>query len=233
MAHLLSTSRPTPLRWPVTLSGATADRKLLAAGALAGPLYVGLGLVQALLRPAFDITRHDLSLLANGELGWIQIGNFLISGILVIAGAVGLRRTLHTGPGRTWGPLLLAGYGLGLIGAGVFIADPAFGFPPGTPADANSISWHGLLHIITAALGFAALIGSCGVFGRRFAAAHQPGWTTYCVVTGLVFLAGFVGVASGSGNNWSVIGFWIAVVLAWSWITAISLRYQRATRLDS
>lgn len=232
MAHLLSTSRPSPIHSPVPFSGAVLDRSLLIAGALAGPVYVGLGLAQGLLRPGFDLTRHDLSLLANGDLGWIQVANFLVSGLLVIAGAAGLRRTLHSGLGRTWGPLLLAGYGLGLIGAGLFAADPAFGFPPGTPADANSISWHGLLHILTAALGFAALIGSCGVFSRRFASDHQPGWSAYSMITGLVFLAGFVGVASGSGNRWSVLGFWVAVVLAWSWITAISLRYQRASRLD-
>jgi hypothetical protein len=231
VAHSLSTARPSRLHWPLAFSGADHDRSLLTAGALAGPVYVGLGLAQALLRPGFDLTRHDLSLLANGDLGWIQVGNFLVSGLLVIAGAAGLRRTLHTGLGRTWGPLLLAGYGLGLIGAGLFAADPAFGFPPGTPADANSISWRGLLHILTAALGFAALIGSCGVFGRRFAGDQQPGWSAYSIVTGLVFLAGFVGVASGSGNSWSVLGFWVAMVLAWSWITAISLRYQRAIRL--
>jgi hypothetical protein len=232
MAHSLSTARRTALRSPATLSGASLDRILLTAGALAGPVYLGLGLAQALLRPGFDISRHDLSLLANGEFGWIQIGNFLLSGVLVIGGAAGLRRSLHTGRARSWGPLLLAGYGLGLIGAGLFVADPAFGFPPGTPADANSISWHGLLHILTAALGFAALIGSCGVFSRRFATDRQSGWTAYSIVTGLVFLAGFVGVASGSGTSWTVIGFWIAVVLAWSWITAISLRYRRPTRVD-
>lgn len=210
-----------------SLSPRSLDRGLLTAGALAGPVYVALALGQALLRPGFDITRHDVSLLANGELGWIQIGNFLLSGALVIAAAVGLRRALRTRRGHTWGPLLLAGYGLGLIGAGLFSADPAFGFPAGTPADANSISWHGVLHILTAALGFAALIGSCGVFSRRFAAEQRTGWSAYSLVTGIVFLAGFVGVASGSGNSWSVIGFWIAVVLAWSWITVLSLHYRR------
>jgi hypothetical protein len=230
--HSLTTSRRPALYTPTTLSPAGLDRILLIAGALAGPVYISLGLGQALLRPGFDITRHDLSLLSNGEFGWIQVANFVLSGVLVIAGCVGLRRTLHTGPGRTWGPLLLAGYGLGLIGAGMFVADPAFGFPAGTPADANSISWHGLLHILAATLGFAALIGSCGTFSRRFAAAHQSSWVVYSIVTGLVFLAGFAGVASGSGNSWSVIGFWIAVVLAWSWITAISLRYRSETRLN-
>jgi hypothetical protein len=70
------------------------------------------------------------------------------------------------------------------------------------------------------------------VFSRRFSAAGQSGWMAYSILTGLVFLAGFVGVASGSGNSWSVIVFWIAVLLAWSWITAISLRFRHATRLD-
>jgi hypothetical protein len=207
------------------------DRLLLTAGALAGPVYLCLGLGQALLRPGFDLTRHDLSLLSNGQFGWIQISNFLLSGLLVIAGALGLRRTLRSGPGRTWGPLLLAGYGLGLIGAGIFSADPAFGFPPGAAATANTISWHGLLHIVSAALGFTALIGSCGVLARRFAAQHEPVWAWYSSITGAVFLFGFVGVASGSGATWSVLGFWVAVVLAWSWITAISLR-QRSAVID-
>jgi len=227
VAQSLATSHPTSIHSSAQLSASSADRALLTAGALAGPVYVGLALGQALLRPGFDITRHDVSLLANGQLGWIQVGNFLLSGALVVAAAVGLRRVLKSGRGRTWGPLLLAGYGFGLIGAGLFSADPAFGFPPGTPADANSISWHGLLHILTAALGFAALIGSCGVFSRRFAAEHRVGWSAYSVVTGVVFFAGFIGVASGSGNSWSVIGFWIAVVLVWSWITAMALRYRQ------
>jgi hypothetical protein len=111
VAHLLTTSRPS-LHSVAAPSAARMDRPLLIAGSLAGPVYIGVGLAQALLRPGFDITRHDLSLLANGELGWIQIGNFVLSGVLVIAGALGLRRTLRNRPGRTWGPLLLAGYGL-------------------------------------------------------------------------------------------------------------------------
>ena len=80
--------------------------------------------------------RHALSLLANGDLGWIQVANFLIAGVLVIAGAIGARRVQHAGRGGTWGPLLLSVYGLGLIGAGVFPADPGQGFPPGTPMGA-------------------------------------------------------------------------------------------------
>ena len=109
-------------------------RTLLICGILAGPLYVVVGLIEIAIRPGFDITRHPLSLMSLGDLGWIQIANFLVTGSLVIAGAAGMRRAIATGRGRTWGPLLVGVYGLGLVAAAFFSADPMNGFPPGTPA---------------------------------------------------------------------------------------------------
>lgn len=199
-------------------------RALLLAGAVAGPLYLVAGLVQAFTRPGFDIRRHDLSLLANGDLGWIQMSNLIVSGLLVIAGAVGMRRSLASGRGRTWGPLLVGVYGIGLIGAGFFTADPALGFPPGTPADAHNVSWHGLLHFVSGGVGFLSLIAGCFVFARRFASSGKQGWAAYSVVTGVVFFLAFAGIAAGSGNSWTILGFWIGVVLAWSWITTMAVR---------
>ncbi len=197
---------------------------LLACGVVAGPVYLIVGLAQAFTRPGFDITRHDLSLLSNGDLGWIQVANLIITGLLVIASAVGMRQALHDGRGKTWGPLLVGVYGLGLIGAGIFKADPAMGFPVGTPADAMTISAHGLLHFITGGVGFLALIAACFVFARRFATLHQRGWAAYSVITGMVFFAGFFGIASGSGNSWTVLGLWIGVVFAWTWISVLTRR---------
>lgn len=210
------------------LVAATKTTKtLLTCGVIAGPLYLIVGLIQAFTRPGFDITRHDLSLLSNGDLGWIHITNLIVSGLLVIAGAVGMRQALSAGRGKTWGPLLIGLYGLGLIGAGIFVADPALGFPPGTPMNANAISTNGLLHFVTAAVGFLGLIAACFVFARRFAAQHQRGWQLFSVITGVVFFAGFFGVASGSGNPLTILGFWIAVVLAWAWVSALSAKLMR------
>jgi len=76
-----------------------------------------------LTRPGFDIRRHAVSQLSLGDLGWVQITNFILSGLLVIACAVGMRRALHEGRAGTWGPLLVGAYGLGLVAAGVFVAD--------------------------------------------------------------------------------------------------------------
>ncbi|HSE66462.1 MAG TPA: DUF998 domain-containing protein, partial [Gemmatimonadales bacterium] len=116
----------TQLTYPATDRTPT----LLRLGTLAGPLYVLVGLLEVLFRSGFDIRRHALSLMSNGSLGWIQIASFICSGVLVIAGAIGLRRAIYPSRGGTAGPILLAIYGIGLIGAGIFVADPMDGFPP-------------------------------------------------------------------------------------------------------
>jgi hypothetical protein len=79
-----------------------------------------------------DITRHALSLLTNGDFGWLQIANFIVTGLLITAGAVGMRRALNSGRGQTW--VLVGIFGLSFVGAGIFIPDPALGFTVGTPA---------------------------------------------------------------------------------------------------
>jgi hypothetical protein len=215
----------------------TADEKrtnttrvMLICGVIAGPLYTIVGLIQAFTRPGFDLTRHDLSLLSNGSWGWIQVSNLILTGLLLIASAIGIRRALQTGHGRFWGPLLIGIYGLGMIGAGIFNADPALGFPPGTPSDAHNISGHGLLHFVFGGSGFLGLIAACFVFARRFATLKERNWQVFSLTTGVVFFAGFFGIASGSGNSWTILGFWIALLLAWSWIALLSTRLITSIR---
>ena len=195
-------------------------KSLLTCGMIAGPLYVTVGLIQMAIRPGFDITRHALSLLANGDLGWIQILNFLVTGTLLVAGAIGVRRALQPGPGSNWGPRMLGLYGLGLIGAGIFSADPALGFPPGTPLENNPVSWHGMLHFVVGTIGFIGFISACFIFARSFRSLQKPGWAWYSLITGILFLVSFVGIASGSKGPVSLF-FAIAVVLGFIWISVL------------
>ena len=181
-------------------------RTLLTLGALAGPLYVVVGLAQALTRDGFDPTKHAWSLLSNGDLGWIQITNFVVAGVLTVLGAIGLRS------------VLIGIYGVSLIGAGIFRADPAQGFPAGTTTD--TMSWHGTLHFAVGGIGFLCLIAACVLLGRRYLSAGRRGWAWFSWITGFVFLAGFAGIASGSHGP-TTIGFVIAVVLAWTWLTSV------------
>jgi hypothetical protein len=192
---------------------------------VAGPIYVVVGLAEALLRPGFDPRRHELSLLANGDFGWIHVAMMVVTGLLTVAGALGLRQTLTAGVGRTWGPILLGLYGLGVEVAGLLTADPAFGFPPGTPdGRAAILSWHGIGHLVAGSIGFLGLIAACFVFARRFWSEGDRRWAAYSAVTGVVFLAGFVGIASGSASPSVNVAFGLAVVAAWAWVSAICAR---------
>jgi hypothetical protein len=108
------------------------------------------------------------------------------------------------------------------------VADLAFGFPPGTPADANTVTTNGLMHFVSGGIGFLALIGACFVFARRFVDMGQRGWATFSLLTGLIFFAAFIGIAAGSGNPWTIVGFWVGVVTAWLWLTLLSARLRAA-----
>ncbi|HEX6557499.1 MAG TPA: DUF998 domain-containing protein [Ktedonobacteraceae bacterium] len=214
-------------------------RAVLACGIVAGPLWIVVVLIQMLIRPGFDLRYDEASLLSNGNLGWIQITNFVVTGLLVIACAVGMRRVLRGGRGRAWGSLLVGVYGLGTIGAGIFIADPMNGFPVGTPMGApHIISWHGNLHVIAGMLGFLALIAGCFVFARRFAALKQRGWAAYSVATGVIFFAAVAGIAVGSQQQGAIqifvnLAFFVAVVLGWAWVSAMAAKLLMEQRRTS
>jgi hypothetical membrane protein len=211
---------------PSGSSAATTKRTraLLACGVVAGPLFLAVALLQALTRDGFDLGRHPLSLLSLGELGWIQIANFVVAGLLSVAFAVGLRRVLHPGRGSTWGPLLVGAYGVGLIGGGVFIADAGAGFPPGAPAGApEQLSWHGIVHDAAHLLAFLSLLAACFVLARRFAALGQRGWATYCVATGVALL----GLMAWPDRDTLLVQLAVAIVLGWAWLSVLAARLLR------
>ena len=141
--------------------------RLLTAGIVAGPLFLVLWALQAFTRDGFDPGRHPISLLSLGDLGWIQIANFVVTGALFVACAVGLRRVLHPGRAGTWGPRLVGALGAGLILAGVFVTDAGAGFPAGAPAGAPEMSWHGALHEVGYLVVMLTWTAACFVFRRR------------------------------------------------------------------
>jgi hypothetical protein len=198
---------------------ARTTKSLLGYGVIAGPLYALVSLAQAVTRPGFDLSKHAWSLLENGHLGWIQIANFAVTGAMIIAAAVGLHRTVKKG---AW---LIGAYGAGLVGAAVFRADPAAGFPVGTP-ETTAVSWHGMLHFLIGGVGFLCLIAACFVLGRHYARSGDRGLAWFSRITGVVFLAGFAGIASGSHGP-TTLGFVAAVLTVCAWLTTVSIREYR------
>jgi len=204
---------------------------LLACGILAGPLFVGVALVQAFTRPGFDFERHALSLLSLGDLGWIQVANFLVSGLLTVLFAVGLRKGLNHGRAGTWGPALVAIYGAGTFAAGLFSTDPSVGFPPGAPAGLpEGLSWHAILHGVSFFVAFASLVAACFVFARRFGERKQWRRTAYCVLSGIVAPAL---VATGLANPLEAgVPFLLAATVAFAWLAVLAVEFDRGKRLQ-
>lgn len=126
---------------------AKGTRTLLTLGTVAGPLFIVVALIQPFFRSGFDPARHPLSLLSLGDLGWIQIANFVVAGLLFVASAFGMRRALRSSRGGTWGPWLIGIFGASLIGGGVFVADPALSVWP-------NLTWNFIPLWIAMVLGF-------------------------------------------------------------------------------
>jgi len=184
---------------------------LLACGAVAGPLFVVLVFIQAFTRRGFNMTIHPPSLLSLGDGGWIQVANFIVCGLLFVAAGAGLRRATRA----TWGPILIACVGAGMVIGGLFSADPGLGFPAGAPAgQPTTMTWHAMLHLTGFGIGYSALVAACFVYARRY-------W--YSAIVGGVTALCFVYVMSGLSHG-NLIPLWLALVVGWTWISIIPAR---------
>jgi hypothetical protein len=206
-------------------------KSLLGYGVIAGPIYVAASLVEAFSRAGFSLARDDWSLLANGALGWIHVLVLVLTGLMVGAAAAGVVRQLRAERLNAASGWFLGVYAAGLAGAGFFIADPANGFPIGTPPGPTAtLSWHGTLHIVFGSLGFFGLITACLVLAWQFRGLRQLSWAVFSLVTGVLFLAAFAGIATGgAASSAGVLAFTGAVILAWTWLALVSAHlYRRA-----
>ena len=207
--------------------GAAVTRSLLGYGVLVGPLYLAVGLIQAFVREGFDLARHPLSLLANGPGGWVQTANFVVSGLMVVAAAVGFRRVL--GPKALAASGFLGAFGVSMIAAAVFRADPVDGFPLGTPVGPpTSISTIGLVHFIAGTLGFISLAVSCFFVARAMSRRNTPSMAHLSLASGLAVVLGFFGGFLIPGIPVGTLGIWFAVVAGWAWLAVMSVHLYHA-----
>jgi len=207
---------------------AAVTRSLLGYGVLAGPFYLIVGLAQALLRGGFEFGRHPLSLLANGPWGWVQIANFVLTGSMVVATAVGFARAL--GPGSRGASRFLGAFGVSLVAAGVFVADPVSGFPPGTPEGLPaSVSTSGLLHFVAGALSFLCWAIAAALAGRALMRRSEPAIGRYSVASGVVVGVGFFAGVPLSGGPLGIALIWLSVVAGWMWLGLTSVHLYRRT----
>ena len=202
-------------------------KTLLLAGEAVAPFFYGVAIVQMFMRPGFDIRLHAISVLSLGEWGWIQVANFIITGVLALLGARGVRAVLRGDKAGTWGPLLIGTFGIGLILGGLFRPDPGRGFPPGAPAEIpTTMSLHATVHTLAFFVAMLSLIAVSFVFARRFASQRRLGWTAYCVASGILAP---IFIMLGS-TNVDLVGLLIAIGGAFAFglvsVMAVQLRSE-------
>jgi hypothetical protein len=168
------------------------NRILLLCGALAGPFFILIALIQDYAVPGFNPRINLLSQISLGEWGWMQIANFVLAGVLNLLYARGLWKKLHPGPAGTAGPVLIGIYGVCLIWVGIFSTDPANGFPPGVIA-LTQPSRHGVIHALGGLFTFVSLAAALMAFGRLFITWKERWWAAYCLVSAALFLIIFFG----------------------------------------
>ena len=223
-----------------TLNSHTISRFLIIGGAIGSFLFILVMLVEGATRPGYDAWRMAGSALSLSDQGWMQIATFIVSGLLILGFAVGVRQTLGGGRGAVWGPILLAVVGIGLIIAGIFVTDPAFGYPPGTPdGPALQMTLHGPVHFFAGGLAFfIGLSATCFVFARRFAGDPQwRGWAATSVAAGVLVLAFFVAYAVVAarvpGGGPAGLLERISIFTGLAWLAFFALRLLSQMRLSA
>ena len=204
---------------------AAVTRSLLGWGVVVGVFYLVIGLAQAFVRDGFDLARHQLSLLMLGDFGWVQTINLILSGLMVLAAAVGFLRAMRGVSAAGWAAALMGVFGACLIASGVFPPDPMAGFPEARTSIDATVS--GVLHLAFGAIGFLCLAAAAFVVGGWFHLGQAHAFAPTSRISGAVVALGFVGGAVLSTQVLGVIFLWIAVVAGFAWLAAASIHLYR------
>jgi hypothetical protein len=214
----------------------TGTRLLLLAG-LGPALYVVAMLVDSVTRPGYDPLHHFGSELATGDRGWLMITNFVVAGALTLCFAVGLRRVLRPGRSAVAAPVLVGLFGLGLVVAGAFVADPKPGYPPGGTGTAEP-TLHSLVHDANLFPTWIAMTAAVLAVARRAAADEERAWTWYSigtavVATGTLLVA--VALYDADTRTGAYHGLWqrISIAVGFGYFGILAVRLARRRRAQA
>jgi hypothetical membrane protein len=192
------------------------------AGFVAPMLFIGLVILQGVRQPDYDHVRLPISALAAWPLGWVQVVNFCVTGMLCILFARGMHRAVMPLRRNIGAPLLMLN-GLGLLAVGAFSWKMVDGVPTETPA-----------HVVGAVVTFVSVAIGLASLSRRFRC--DPAWSnlaTYTLVTGLGIFGLFVTLAFYAIDVGTPLHPWAGLIqrlllvvwFAWIIVAAMRLRH--------
>lgn len=199
----------------------------LWCGILAGPFFVIVFLIEGALRPGYQPMRQPVSALAIGPRGWVQRVNFFITGNLALCYALGLHTVLAAYGNLRWPPILIAIFGLGLIGAGIFQTDVT-GLEWPTRAQRTRA---GILHDQVSFPVFLALVVASFILANLFARTGHIGWAAYSVLSGIAVAVFFVlaGLGFAFKAHMNRVGGLMqrfSIIAGWLWLSLVAAHFM-------
>ena len=207
-------------------------KTLLIFGPIGSMLFIILFLIEGATREDYSPFRFPISSLSIGDLGWIQITNFIISGFLIFLFAFGLRNALLPSEGSKWIPRLIGAVGLGLIGAGIFSSDPVFGYPITEPLAIAQFTIHGHLHDFFSIFVFVCLPIACFKYRERFNILNEQRWSLYSLLTAITMLITFIIAGIGFKQTMGLVEYAgvfqrLSIIIGFTWISAIAIYHLK------
>jgi hypothetical protein len=194
------------------------------AGMTGPALFVSIFVIEGRLRAGYDSRAMYISALSLGPRGWIQILNFVIFGVLLLAFA----RGLAAGTLSRVGPALLAVIAIGNLLLGLLVMDAA----------GNQMSFHGKVHRILARMVLFLMPVSCFVFVHRFRQEPKWGFLEWCTLAAgtttaiaVAILAVATTVVSAKNAFAPLLGLFqrAAVVPYMGWLFIFALTFRKNT----
>jgi hypothetical membrane protein len=186
--------------------------------AMAAPAcFFAVMMVLGFVTPGYDWVSRYGSELSLGSLGWIMIANFIALGVVELALAAALARTIGD---RASGWVVTAAIGLlgaAFVVAGVCVTDPS-------RLVSGAKTWHGVVHALMAVVIFFIATPVAGLaVARRL--RRQRRFARYSVLTAVgtpaLLVATFVsGSLLGLAER-------IVIAVALAWLTCLALQVRR------
>lgn len=206
---------PASGRLPAGPQGWTS--RVALAAAAAPVCFFAVMMILGLVTPGYDWLARLASELSLGPLGWIMIANFIALGVVELALAAALGRTIGD---RASGRVATAAAGLigaAFVVAGVCVTDPA-------RLVSGAHTWHGVVHALMAVVIFFIATPVAGLAAAR-RLRHRRGFARYSALTAVgtpaLLVATFLS-RSLPGLTERIV---IAVILAW--LTSLALQLHR------
>jgi hypothetical membrane protein len=209
------------MRTPTAPDHLRGQRPLLLAG-LAAPVVLVAGVVIAgFTWPSYRHRTQNISDLGGttAPAAIVQNATFVLFGVLVVAFAVGLRRS-HLGRSATSGPLLVGAFGFMAV---------IQGFTPCTPGCAEATLMD-LVHVLAAVTGFLVVTAAMLLLWRAERTADVPAtqraYSAWIGVGALGLLIAWFAAGAVDPDRWHAgvhQRLLVAAILIWLGVTAARL----------